>query len=239
MTQPLIRNTVVVLHQIRSPDNLGAVARLIANFGARQLVLSDPRTQMFAAAQKMAVGAEGILDRMQVAKDLREALSQVVHACGTTSREVKGRTASPPEVAVRRLADKARGGPVALVFGGEKRGLSDEELALCQDVLVIPTQPEQPSMNLSQSAAVLLYLCSREGCVDPGAAGEEPRASLQALAALEARMSEALAQAGFLNPQSPQRILRELMRSLEKAGLTRREVELWLAAFDRLRHRRA
>lgn len=229
----LSRNIVVVLHQIRSPDNLGAIARLVANFGASRLVLSDPATHAFAAAQKLAVGAETVLDQMKIAKDLRGALEEVTYACGTTSRAVQGRRVLGPEEGIETLRRRAAGGKVAIVFGGEKRGLSDDELALCQDVVVIPTQTEQPSMNVSQAVAVLLYLASRAPVPGPA----EVAAPLRAIAALEEKMKDALSAAGFLNPQAPRHILRELMRTLERAGLSKRETELWLSAFDRLRHR--
>jgi tRNA/rRNA methyltransferase len=122
---------------------------------------------------------------------------------------------------------------VALVFGGEKRGLSDDELSLCQEIVVIPTHPQQPSMNLAQSAAILLYLCSRAeiGSKQPP---EEHAAELRLIRALEEAMHQVLLTAGFLNPQAPDRVLRELQRSLLRGRLTQREAEMWLAAFRQL-----
>jgi tRNA/rRNA methyltransferase len=232
----LLSNHVVVLHQIRSPDNLGAIARLMANFQLGGLTLSDPATHAFAAARKLAVGAEEVLDRMRVALSLREALERSSYACATTSRSVQGRIPLSPEQAADRLAERAVKGPVALVFGGEKRGLSDEEIALCQDVLVIPTSAEQPSMNVAQSAAILLYLCARRA--RPTERSTEPAAPLRELGVLEAKMRQVLGAAGFLNAQAPQHILRELMRTLERSALSSREAQLWLSAFDRLRQQR-
>jgi tRNA/rRNA methyltransferase len=232
----LLSNHRVVLHQIRSPDNLGAIARLVANFQVGALALSDPATHAFSAARKLAVGAEEILDQMRVAHSLREALEPVSYACATTSRAVQGRASLSPEEAVERLARRAEKGPVALVFGGEKRGLSDEEIALCQDVLVIPTSSEQPSMNVAQSAAILLYLCSRSA--RPAAQETEATAPLRELSALEEKMGQVLGAAGFLNSQAPHHILRELMRTLERSALSTREAHLWLSAFDRLRLQR-
>lgn len=225
----------VVLHQIRSPDNLGAVARLMANFGFSRLVLSDPVTYAFSAAEKLAIRGERVLESLRLEKSLPDALADCVYACGTTSREVEGRQALSPEEAVQRLAARAALGPVALVFGGEKRGLSDDELARCQDLLVIPTQPAQPSMNLSQAVAVLLYLCVREDAAPEATAAPAPEgARLGTVQALEARMREVLLSAGFLNPQAPQHVLGELVRCLLRAAPTQREVELWLAAFKQL-----
>jgi tRNA/rRNA methyltransferase len=224
----------VVLHQIRSPDNLGAVARLMANFGFSRLVLSEPVTYAFTQAEKLAIRGERLLETMRVEKALDQALSDCVYACGTTSRRVEGRVALTPEQAASRLAEHAARGQVALVFGGEKRGLSDEELSRCQDLLVIPTQPDQPSMNLSQAASVLLFLCSRQDAAPARAQPEGEGARLGTVQALEKRMGEVLLRAGFLNPQAPEHVLGELVRGLLRSKPTQREVELWLTAFKQL-----
>jgi tRNA/rRNA methyltransferase len=228
-------NLDVVCHQLRSPDNLGAIARLMANFGLARLTLSDPVTYAFRDAEKLAIGGEHLLETMKVAPTLAEAVGETVYAVGTTSRtELKGRAALSPEQAVGRLAEEAKRGRVALVFGGEKRGLSDDELSVCQEVLVIPTDDTQPSMNLSQSVAVLLYLCARQDAPAPAEALPEG-ARLATLSALDGRMEEVLLEAGYLNPQAPEHATRELLRSLSRAKLSQREAEMWLSAFQHLR----
>ncbi|WP_375766950.1 RNA methyltransferase [Archangium gephyra] len=230
-------NLTVVLHQTRSPDNLGAVARVMANFGFSRLILSDPATYAFRSAERLAVKGDAVLDAMAVAQNLPEALKDCVYAVGSTSRTlIEGRTALTPEEAVARLADQSRRGRVALVMGGEQRGLSNEELAFCTDFLVIPTSEVQPSMNLAQATGVLLYLCSREGrkpaekAVAP-VAPEHEGAKMGTVRALGERMRQVMLEAQFLNPQAPQHILMELERSLLRAELTQREAELWLTAF--------
>jgi tRNA/rRNA methyltransferase len=231
----LARQLTVVLHQTRSPDNLGAVARVMANFGFSRLILSDPATYAFRGAERLAVKGEGVLEGMAVARDLPEALTECVYAVGTTSRtQLRGRTSLTPEEAVRRLAQESARGRVALVLGGEQRGLSDEELAHCADVLVIPTSEVQPSMNLAQAAAVLLYLCGREGAQAPTSEAAEPGARMGTLNALGQRMQEVLLSAQFLNPQAPEHVLHELERTLLRAQLSQREAELWLTAFKHL-----
>ncbi|WP_224365085.1 RNA methyltransferase [Hyalangium versicolor] len=228
-------NLTVVLHQTRSPDNLGAVARVMANFGFSRLILSDPATYAFRGAERLAVKGESVLDRMAVARDLPEALTDCVYAVGTTSRtQLRGRVALTPEEAVRRLAQESARGRVALVLGGEQRGLSDEELAHCAEVLVIPTSEVQPSMNLAQAAAVLLYLCGREGTQEPVPEASEPGARMGTLGALSQRMQEVMLSAEFLNPQAPEHVLHELERTLMRARLSQREAELWLTAFKHL-----
>jgi tRNA/rRNA methyltransferase len=223
---------IVICHQLRSPDNLGAVARVMANFGLGELVLSDPQTHDFRGVERLGVKADPVLERFAVAATLEEALGKVVYAVGTTSRSALKRLQPlTPEQAVERLAQHAARGPVALVLGGEKRGLSDEDLSRCHDALVIPTSALQPSMNLSHAAAVLAYLCTRA----PAAPAPAPEgAPLALLHRLEARLEEVLLAADFLNPQAPQHVLRELSRSLVRGQLTRREAELWLAAVEHL-----
>jgi tRNA/rRNA methyltransferase len=224
----------VVCHQIRSPDNLGAIARLMANFGFERLILSEPVTYAFENARKMAVGADSVLDSLKVCPTLGEAVGDAVYALGTTSRtQLRRRQALSPEEGIEKLLLASQKGRVALVLGGEQRGLSDEDLAFCQDIVVIPTRELQPSMNLAQSAAVLLYLASRT----PNQAAPppvEPPATLRTLQALESRWQALLLEAGLLNPQGPEHIMGELSRSLLRAELTQREAELWLSAAQHL-----
>ncbi len=145
---------VIVCHQLRSPDNLGSIARVMANFGLSELILSDPATHDFRGAERLGVKGESILETFSVAQSLEEALQNTVYAIGTTSRtELKRFKPMSPEEGVASLATHAARGKVALVLGGEKRGLSDEELAWCHDVIVIPTPGPQPSMNIAQAAS--------------------------------------------------------------------------------------
>jgi len=222
---------VVICHQLRSPENLGAIARVMANFGLDQLILSDPATHDFRGVEKLGVKAGPVLERFAVAQSLPEALQGVVYAVGTTSRTtLKRQQALTPEEGVARLAEHAARGKVALVLGGEKRGLSDEELAHCHDVIAIPTLGPQPSMNVAQAAAVLLYLCARHGAqVTPA---PKPGADGALLSRLEERMQAALLACEFLNPQAPAHVLKELSRSLVHGQLTQREAQLWLSAFE-------
>jgi tRNA/rRNA methyltransferase len=224
---------VVVCHQLRSPENLASIARSMANFGFTELILSDPQTHEFRAAGRMAVKADSVMEEFSVALTLDEALKGVVYAVGTTSRtQLKRFSALTPEQAVEKLAAHSARGKVALVLGGEKRGLSDDELARCHDVLVIPTPGPQPSMNLSHAATVLFYLCSRQGAPVPA---DQPGAAMALVQRLEAKMKDTLLTAEFLNPQAPEHVLGELVRTLVRHGLTEREAQIWLAAFEHLK----
>lgn len=227
----------VVLHQTQGADNLGAVARLCANFGVAELWLAETHLPDLEAARPMAVHAGHVLDAVRSVPTLPEALEEVVFAVGTTSRtHLRGMPTLTPEEAVAMLSEHASRGPVALVLGGERRGMSDEDLAHCQQALVIPTRPEQPSMNLAQAAAVLLYLCAREGA--PRVEHEAPRgAPLRLVQALDGWMKQVLLEVDFLNPRGPEAILAELRHALTRANLTEREAQLWLSAFKAMARR--
>jgi tRNA/rRNA methyltransferase len=214
------------------------VARLLANFDVRVLRLSESLVEELPEARRMAVHAGQVLDSAERTAGLEQALRDAVYVLGTSGRErLRSRLPVSPEEGVARLLDHARRGPVALVFGGERRGLSDSELALCQDVTCIPTSTEQPSMNLAQAAAVLLYLCARSDAAAVEEVAQHPveEGPPQALrSVLRQRMERALLAADVLNPQSPLPILDEMLRTLDRAGLSRREAELWAIAFKQL-----
>ena len=226
----------VVLHQTLSPDNLGAAARVLANFGLGRLILSDPGTFSLQDAEKLAIKDEAIdlLKTTRTVPDLPAALASSVYAVGTSMRTLDGRPPLTPEEAARRLVERSAHGPVALVFGSEKRGLSDAELSLCTDVCAIPTSPLQPSMNLAQAVAVMLYVCSTQVRELQAPADAPEPAKLGTIHALEKKMEEVLLASGFLNPQAPEHILQELMLTVSRMQLSQREAELWLTAFKQL-----
>jgi tRNA/rRNA methyltransferase len=120
---------------------------------------------------------------------------------------------------------------VAILFGEERRGLSDAELSLCQAVCTVPTATAYDSMNLAQAVAVVAYEVSLAGRA--GAPAGPPRAEPARHATVEAlweRLREVLARVGYLNPENPDHILDEWRRILARAEPTQREVELLAAA---------
>jgi tRNA/rRNA methyltransferase len=238
---------LLVLDRPQSADNIGAVARVMKNFGLSRLAIVAPpswagpprsggpgtaREDVLRRARRLARKAGDVLDRAEVHRGLREALRGATWTCGTTSRLVEGRPRLDPAALGREVAARSLAGTVALVFGQERRGLSDAELELCQAVCGIPTSPAYDSMNLAQAAAVLAWEVAAAGVeAEPGGAGAaaEP-ARHETLEALWDRARALLDQAGFLNPQNPEHILAELRRLLARAEPTQREAELCVAA---------
>jgi tRNA/rRNA methyltransferase len=238
---------LIVLHRPQSAENIGAAARVLKNFGlARLAVVAPPswagpprsggpgtaREDVLARARRLARKAGDVLDAAEIHADLRQALGAATWVCGTTSRAVEGRPSLDPRTLGRELARRSASGDVALVFGQERRGLSDAELDLCQAVCSIPTAPAYDSMNLAQAVAVIAWEISaatREAGAAPAPTGE-PAARRETVEALWDRVRALLAAAGYLNPQNPEHILAELRRLLSRAEPTQREAELCVAA---------
>jgi tRNA/rRNA methyltransferase len=241
-----------VLHRPSSAENLGAVARVLKNFGLRELVVVEPpswtgaprgggagtaRAEVLERARKTARKAEDVLAAARLKPDLAAALEGTVWACGTTSREVEGRPRLTPREMAAEVVRRARSGPVAVVLGEERRGLSDTELELCAAVCTIPTEAAYDSMNLAQAAAVLAYELALARGVPGDAPAQEAPARHETVDALWSRVHGLLLEAGYLNPQNPGAILAEWRRLLSRAEPTQREVELLVAAARALERR--
>ncbi len=234
----------LVLHRPQSADNVGAAARAMKNFGLVRLALVAPPAwegpprgggagtageDVLARARRLARRASDVLEAAEVHRDLRGAVATATWVCGTTSRAVEGRPWLDPRALGGEVARRSELGEIAIVFGEERRGLSDAELELCQAVCTIPTSPAYDSMNLAQAVAVIAYelrIASAAGAAPPP--GEPARHAT--VEALWERLRVLLGAAGFLNPQNPEHILVDFRRLLARADPTQREVELLVAA---------
>ncbi len=227
----------IVLLRPRNPENLGAVARAMKNFGLEDWAVAALGTHDFEAARRVAVHAEELLDRPRVVRTLDEAVADCAWVVGTSSRRVRGkRRLSPGEVA-REAVARAAEGRTAIVFGDERGGLTNEEVDRCHDLSAIPTADAQPSMNLAQAAVVYAWELRRaelDGAAPPRNAPEG--ATDTELARIEDALRTALRDAGFL--VGPERhAVRDLLGALRRSRLTRREARLWLAALRTLARR--
>lgn len=149
----------VVLVSPRNPLNIGAAARAMANFGFARLAVVAPFAPHWREARS-AVGAPQVLKQAVEYVTLAEAVADCSLVAGTamlTRRKPEQLAVSLPALAPILHDEIARSGRVALVFGSEKRGLTRDDLSRCHLLVEIPTNPEQPSMNLGQAVAVCLY----------------------------------------------------------------------------------
>ncbi len=215
----------IVLMRPAEPMNVGAAARAMKNCDLEDLVLVAPRTDDFVTARRVAVHAQDLLAAPRVVQTLPEAVADCRFVVGTSSRRLAGRTPLTP----REVAEQARdSGDVALVFGGEESGLSNDDLVRCHATSCIPSGLVQPSFNLAQAVMIYAYELFQ---ARPRAVAEPPnRASERELSLVEAALREVLVAAGFADPDRTRHGVLDLLQPLRRAGSTPEEARLWLAA---------
>ncbi|WP_088282501.1 RNA methyltransferase [Ideonella sp. A 288] len=222
--------TRFVLMHTSHPGNVGAAARAMKVMGFADLVLVKPRFPDVLCHEDtvaLASGAADILVRARVVGTLAEALDGIDHACATA---MTPRDFGPPTHAPREhFATLATAGRrVAFVFGGERHGLSNEDVWRCHACLSIPTHPDYGSLNLAQAVQLLAYdwrqALGGYG-VQPRTA-EPDRASLPEVMGALDHWQQVLEQIGFLDPAAPKRLMPRLQQVLNRAQLTREEIHI-------------
>lgn len=156
----------VVLVSTRNPLNIGAAARAMANFGQEDLRVVNPYELAFREAVS-AVGGVHVLQAARVFPNMAEAVADCSLVVGTTAAQKRELQQPIERVDAGMLAVREHPGRVALVFGSEKFGLSNDDMSFCHALLRIPTAPDTPSMNLGQAVAVCLYEYARGGNIAP------------------------------------------------------------------------
>ena len=190
----------VILVNTRNPLNLGAAARAMSNFGFLRLRVVNPYDVAFREARS-AVDAAPLLASAEEFKSVAEAVADCTWIVGTTaaSRRDLQHPIRRLEQGARLIRKRLASSPVALLFGSEKRGLSNEDLSHCHWLLRVPTRHEHRSMNLGQAVAVCLYELSR----DSTAATPEKILAAKAgdLERVASTLLEVLVKSGYLNTQ--------------------------------------
>jgi tRNA/rRNA methyltransferase len=238
-----LANVRVVLVRTTHPGNIGAAARAMATMGLRELVLVAPRRFPDPEAVARAANAAPLLDRARVVGSLGDALNGCTEVVGLSARpRVFAGRVSAIRDAARSAAAQALHSPVALVFGTEMSGLSNEELARCGVVATIPTDASHGSLNVAAAVQVACYemrMASIGGEV--WHAPRFPAASHDEIERLYAHAEQTLAAMHFLDPRMPRRLLPRLRRLFARAGLEKEEVNILrgiLARIDQVLARR-
>jgi tRNA/rRNA methyltransferase len=210
--------------------NVGAAARAMKVMGFTDLVLVAPR---FAdvlerpEATAMASGATDVLAGARVVATLAEALDGITYACATA---MTPRDFGPPNHAPRELFAALAPGThrLALVFGSERYGLSNEDVYACHACLTIPTDPAYGSLNLAQAVQLLAYewRIAQGGFGAPARRLDPARADAVAVRGLVAHWQQALETLGFLDPAVPKKLMPRLHRLAHRAGLSTEEVHI-------------
>jgi TrmH family RNA methyltransferase len=226
----------VVLVNTRNPLNLGAAARAMSNFGFFDLRVVNPYEASFREARS-AVGASGVLAKAREYESVAAAVADCALVVGTSSaarRELQHPLYRLDQGAklIRKQLGTAR---VALLFGSEKRGLSNEDLSHCHWLLRIPTREEHGSMNLGQAVAVCLYELAREdetaSTAKRGGKSEHEaglRATSAELERITATLLDALRASGYLDLKPSTAADEKIRRMVRRLKLSAEDSELLL-----------
>lgn len=226
-------NVRVVLVQPTHPGNIGGVARAMKTMCLGSLYLVDPVDYLGQEARARAGGAQDVLLGSKRCASLEQALAGCRLVIGTSARtrSLPWPTLDPSTGAERLIAE-ARQGPVALVFGREKTGLSNAELDLCQYMVEIPSNSDYASLNLACAVQVMSYELMRaqrkEKAQETGhwRDASVPLARREDMERFYRHLEEVLVESGFLDPAKPRRLMRRLYRLFNRACLDENELNI-------------
>jgi TrmH family RNA methyltransferase len=221
-------NLRVVLVSPRNPLNIGAAARAMSNFGCLHLRLVNPYKVAFREARS-AVGASRLLADAQEFDSLSDAIGDCPLVVGTTAvrhRELQHQI-KQLEAGGRLIRTKLKSQRVALLFGPEKTGLSNEDLSYCHWLIRIATRPEHISMNLGQAVAVCLYELARNGKIKIEATKIKP-AKAAALDRIGSNLFEALQSSGYVNLKTAESAELKVRRMIRRLNLSAEDAETFM-----------
>ncbi len=221
-----LANIAIVLVQPQISENIGAAARAMCNMGLRRLIVVDPPRCDLTRVCKMAThSALDLVEAMEHYDCLAEALKEFSYVVGTTARLGGQRqVVSRPERLAETLVPLAEHNPVAVLFGPEDRGLTNEDLRHCHSLVSIPTA-DFSSLNLAQAVMVICYELFRFNLAAPRQF--TPRlANRFELDAMYAQLKEVLVRISFINPDNPDTFMNNLRHFGTRMQLRAKEVQI-------------
>ena len=229
----LLKNIRIVLVNTSHPGNIGAAARAMKNMGLSRLTLVDPERYPSLEAINRSVGAVDILDNAVVVKDLKQAISGCVWVAGTSARL---RTIEwpilEPKDCVQKSLEAIEEGDIAIVFGRENSGLTNDELAQCNALLHIPTDPDFSSLNIAAAVQVVCYEYRLALMKNKVAKKKGSKHRYDALAhsdqmdGMYDHLHEALNYLGFFGVNNSDVVMRRLKGLFNRANVTQRELSI-------------
>lgn len=218
-------NTVFILVRPLFLGNIGAIARVLKNFGFTQLRLVEPpKNYKDSEARRMSVGAFDVLKRCETFANLSDALKDVSYAVGTTSgqsRERPERLSASTQAAIECSQNQR----IAFVFGDERDGLTRDELLRCHRTITVPTNPEFSALNVAQTVGIVAYELSRE-VLSEAAIADQKYPTGDSDDKLFLQIAELLDKVDFTRKFNRHVILKELRTAYQRAHLTERESDL-------------
>ncbi len=219
----------IVLVATTHPGNIGSAARAMKTMGLTRLYLVNPNLNPYRKAHELAAGAFDILQSAVLCTSLVEALQGCHLVCGTSARPrdlaLPGLT---PSACANLVAAQSDDTEIALVFGREHAGLTNEELLLCHYHLHIPSNPDFSSLNLAQAVQIIAYEL-RMRHLNPEALVETAQnvyATSDDMEQFYAHLEKILIQIDFLKPSNPKKLLQRLRRLFNRARLETTEINI-------------
>ena len=249
-----LSNIRIVLIQTSHPGNIGAAARAMKTMGLSDLCLVSPVKYPDPQADAMAAGADDILSGAKVVSTLSEAVADCQHIIGTSARSQ--RTLQwrllDPRTCGEFAAKSAQTQKVAIVFGRERTGLTNEELELCHQLVHIPSNPDYSSLNVASAVQILSYE-SRVGYLaltdsadtqpetqeaDAETLGEEI-VSAADMDGFYQQLEALMVETEFLNPDDPRYLMRRMRRMYGRINVTRSELNLLRGSLSAFKGRKS
>jgi TrmH family RNA methyltransferase len=223
-------NIRFVLVGTTHPGNIGAAARAMKTMGLTNLHLVEPKIYPSAEATARASGADDVLAKAVVHASLDDALVGCNHVYGMSARlRHLPVPVVDPRQAVTQIQQAQDDSQIAIIFGREHSGLTNDELDRCQHLVNIPANPDYSSLNLAAAVQVLAYelKMSFDPTIEVGRIGEQREAiDAKDLEHLYKHFEESLITIGFLDPEQPKNLMRRLRRLFNRADLDRNELQI-------------
>jgi len=221
-----LKNISIVLHRPRYPENIGAAARAMCNMGIKRLIVVDPQNCDLTRICKMATHAAlDVVEQITVFNTLAAALRDFNYVVGTTAR-IGGqrRVLSTPQRLADELFPISRQNRIAILFGPEDRGLTNEDIRLCHTLLNIPTA-DFSSLNLAQAVMIVCYELFRYSTGKP--AEFAPRlANRYELDSMYEVLTDILIRISFINPDNPEYFMNNFRQFFSRLPLRAKEVQI-------------
>lgn len=231
----LLARVRVVLIETSHPGNIGAVARAMKTMGLTELYLINPRQFPHEEATARASGADDVLARAQRVETLDAAIAECSLVVGTSARD---RKMAWPQLNPREMASKMLAvpgdRPVALVFGRERTGLTNEELERCHFLVQIPANPDYSSLNIAAAVQVLCYelrVAAELSQGEQSALNDEALADAADVERMMVHLEKTLVHIEFLDPDNPKLLMRRLRRLFARTQLLDNEVNILRGIF--------
>jgi tRNA/rRNA methyltransferase len=225
-TKVNLDNIAIILHEPHFPENIGAAARAAKNMGIRRLIVVNPKDCDLTRVLRMAThNAEDVVSDMEIYDNVRDALAPFGYVVGTTARRGSHRQEiRVPGKLAQELVSISKENQVAILFGTEKSGLSNDELRDCDALGTIPTGGFS-SVNLAQAVMIMAYEIYMATIDEPKTF--VPRlANREELEGMYDHLRETLVKINFINPQNPEYWMGNVRRFFTHVGLRARDVKI-------------